>query len=232
MAKDNYKVCRDDIYVGEVANTDSIYRYNGETSLFRTKPSQLSTGSWFHYRSMLFVPNEQKLANDLLYSSPNYPILNITDDDTCLSIKTDTIVVKDACNLAQILEYLKYNVELTIEDIIDIRKKLFTGNFAMDNCELFGWKEDQPEDWTYYENNQPITDRKLLKQRIAEAKAEQKAGSRSFSGSGEAILNREYFDVLYGLGGDIGELITLDDERINAFTPHKEEGPIKKLRRF
>lgn len=232
MRNPNYKVCRDNIYVGEVAKTNSIYRYEGDTDFFRTKPGQLNTGSWFHYRSMLFVPSEQKLADDLLYSATNYPILNITDDDICLGINTDTIIIKDACNLAQLLEYLNYNQELTFEDLVDIRKKLFTGRFAMDNCELFGWKEDQPEDWTYYEGyNQPITDSRRIKQKIADAKKDQNAGHRMFTGTSEGILRREYWDVLDSMGNK--RLIdVLSGERINAFTPAEEEGLVKKLKRF
>jgi len=52
----------------------------------------------------LFVPNEEKESNDLLYRSPSYPILNITDDDTCLNLGEKSIVIKDATNLAELLE--------------------------------------------------------------------------------------------------------------------------------
>ena len=57
---------------------------------------------------MLFVPNEDKLSNDLLYKTPNYPILNVTDDETCLNLGEKSIVVKDAYNLAALLEYFGY----------------------------------------------------------------------------------------------------------------------------
>lgn len=140
MVTRNYKVSRDDICVGLVARTDNIYRYEGDTDFFCTKPGQLSVGSWFSYRSMLFVPNEDKLANDLLYKSPNYPILNITDDDICLKLG-EGIIIKGTCNLAPLLEYFGYNKELVFEDIMRIRKTFFTGHFAQDNCELFGWKK-------------------------------------------------------------------------------------------
>lgn len=232
MSKVNYKVCRDNIFVGEVARTNSIYRYEGDIDFFRTKPSQLTTGSWFHYRSMLFVPNEQKLANDLLYRSPNYPILNVTDDETCLNISSDTIVIKDACNLAQLLEYFGYNKELTFEDLVAIRKNFFTGRFAMDNCELFGWKEHQPEDATYYENGQEITDPRKLKRRIEEARAEQRAGHRSFSGVSEHVLPREYWDVLDRMGNNTSTAVLTGYEKTDIFAPHKQEGPIKKLSMF
>ena len=142
--------CRDNIYVGEVVRTDSIYRYEGDDNFFRTKPGQLSTGSWKSYRSMLFVPNENKLSNDLLYRSPNYPILNVTDDETCLNLRENSIVIKDACNLAALLEYFGYKKDLTFEDIMKIRKIFFTGRFAKDHCQLFGCRETMAEDVTFY----------------------------------------------------------------------------------
>ena len=46
MENKKYVVCRDNIYVGEVVRTDSIYRYEGDVNFFRTNPGQLSTGSW------------------------------------------------------------------------------------------------------------------------------------------------------------------------------------------
>ena len=106
MENRKYKVCRDNIYVGEVVRTDAIFRYEGDSDFLCTKPGQLDIESWFSYRSMLFVPNEEKLSNDLLYKSPNYPILNITDDEICLGLREKSIVIKDACNLAILLEYL------------------------------------------------------------------------------------------------------------------------------
>lgn len=233
MSKVNYKVCRDDIYVGEVAKTAFIYRYEGDIDFFRTKPGQLSTDSWFHYRSMLFVPNEQKFANDLLYKSPNYPVLNVTDDETCLNIVSDTIVIKDACNLAQLLEYFGYKKELTLEDLIAIRKKFFNGRFAMDNCELFGYKESQPEDYTYYENGIEITDPRKINIKIEQERALQRAGHRSFTGISESVLPREYWDVLAEMGNNsMIDVLTGFDEKMNAFEPNKQEGPIKKLRMF
>ena len=232
MENKKYKVSRNNIYVGEVVRTDRIYRYEGDNDLFRTKPGQLDTESWFYYRSMLFVPNEEKLSNDLLYRSPSYPILNVTDDETCLDLGEKSIVIKGACNLAALLEYFGYNKDLTFEDIMRIRKTFFTGRFAMDNCELFGWKETKPEDWTYYKNGVEVTDPKELKRRIAQERRSQQAGHRSFTGVSESVLPREYWDVLDKMGdNDLMHAIKWN-EKMNAFAPDKQEGPIKKLTRF
>lgn len=232
MENRKYNVSRDNIYVGEVVRTGSIYRYEGDTELFRTKSGQLSADRWFSYRSMLFVPNEEKLSNDLLYRSPSYPILNVTDDETCLGLGEKSIVIKDACNLAALLEYFGYNKNLTYEDIMRIRKTFFTGRFAKDNCELFGWKEIMAEDVTFYAYGKEVTDPKELKRRRRQFRAEQAAGHRSFSGISESILPREYWDVL----DDRGDNTLMDaiqwHEKMDAFAPHKQEVSVKKLKRF
>lgn len=224
-------VCRDNIYVGEVVRTNRIYRYEGEHDLFRTKPGQLSTGPWISYRSMLFVPNEERLSDDLLYKSPSYPILNVTDDETCLNLNEGSIFVKDACNLAALLEYFGYDKELTYRDIVQIRKQFFTGRFGKDNCELFGYKEIMPEDCKYFRDGIEITDPRELKRRIAQARKTQQAGHRMFVGISESVLPREYWDTLDEMGDkDLKHAIEWH-EKMNAFKPAKEEGLIRKLRR-
>lgn len=232
MENRKYKVKRDNIYVGEVVRTDKIYRYEGDSDFFNTKPGQLKTGGWFHYRSMLFVPNEDRLSNDLLYTSPSYPILNVTDDETCLGLGEKSIVIKDACNLAELLEYFGYNKDLTFEDIMRIRKTFFTGSFGMDNCELFGWKESQPEDCRYFKNGVEITDPEELEIIIEQERRKQQAGHRSFIGVSESVLSREYWNILDKMGDNSLMDATIWHEKMNAFAPHKQEGPIRKLTRF
>ena len=233
MENKKYVVCRDNIYVGEVVRTDSIYRYEGEHNFFNTKPGQLSTGSWRSYRSMLFVPNEDNLSNDLLYRTPNYPILNVTDDETCLNLGENNIVIKDACNLAALLEYFGYKKDLTYEEIMKIRKTFFTGRFAKDNCQLFGWKETMAEDLTFYIKGEVVTNPRELERRRRQFRAEQQAGHRMFSGVSESPLPREYWDILDDRGDNtLMDVIEGWDEKMNAFAPHKEEGPVKRLKRF
>lgn len=232
MKNRRYKVSRENIYVGEVVRTDSVYRYEGETDFFRTKPGQLDVTSWYSYRSMLFVPNYENFANDLLYQSPNYPILNVTKDDTCLNLGEKSIVIKDACNLAPLLKYFGYNEKLTFKDIMDIRKTFFTGRFAKDNCELFGWKETMAEDVTFYVNGVEVTSPEEIEKRRERFRADQQAGHRSFCGVSASVLPREYFDVLDARGDNsLMDAISFH-EKMDAFKPDKNEGPIKRLRRF
>ena len=233
MENKKYVVCRDNIYVGEVVRTDSIYRYEGDDDFFRTKPGQLRAGSWRSYRSMLFVPNEDKLSNDLLYRTPNYPILNVTDDETCLNLGENSIVIKDACNLATLLEYFGYKKDLTYEDIIKIRRTFFTGNFAENNCELFGYKETMAEDLTFYDKGKKVTNPIALAKRRMQYRLDQLAGHRMFSGVSDSPLPSEYWDVLDERGNNsFMDVIEGWDEKMNAFAPHKEEDPVKRLKRF
>ncbi len=135
MENKKYKVCRDDIYVGEVIKTNIIYRYEGPNKYCHIKNGQLNTIVYKTFRSILFVPNEYKLANDLLYNSPNYPILNVTDDNTCMSLGSSSIVVHNACNLASLLKHFNYQKELTYDDILKIRKSFFNGKFIRNNID-------------------------------------------------------------------------------------------------
>lgn len=230
MNKKNYTVYRNSIFVGKVVKASSIYRLDSEFRFFKTEPGQLLANPYIPYRSMLFVPNEDQMAQDLLYNSPCYPILNISNDEKCLSLGDDSVVVEDSCNLEQLLEYFGYAKELTLEDIIKIRKTFFTGRFAKDNCELFGLRESNPEDWTFYENGKILTDEKKIQKRIAKIKA---SGERSFSGVFDSVLQKEYFDVLDTMGDETLSCKVLKSKfKIDSFAPHKEEGFVKKLSRF
>lgn len=145
MENRKYKVCRDNIYVGEVIRTRCVYRCR-TTSVSNEKLGQLDVDNWRSYRNILFVPNEDGLASDLLYKSPNYPILNISDDEKYVYFNDRIVLVKDAYNLAELLKYFGYKEEFTYEDIVRIRKNFFTRKFVYDNCELFGYKEMKPKD--------------------------------------------------------------------------------------
>jgi len=233
MENRKYVVCRDNVYVGEVIATSRIYRLKGERDFFRKKTGQLMTGAYNSYRSMLFVPDENNLANDLLYKTPNYPVLNLTDDETCLNLGEKSIVINDACNLALLLQYFGYNEELTYEDIIKIRKTFFTGRFAKDHCELFGWKEITAEDLTFYSKGKVVTNPIALKLARMNFRFEQMAGHRSFSGISESPLPREYYDILDDRGNNtLADILAGWATKTDTFAPHKNEGPIRKLTRF
>lgn len=232
MENKKYLVCRDNIYVGEVVKAYNINRYEVDVDLLEKKSRQLDTGFWVSYRSMLFVTTDNKLSNDLLYNSPNYPILNVTDDDFCLNLEKNSIVIRNACNLAILLQYFGYKEELTYEDIMKIRKTFFTGRFAKDYCELFGYRETMAEDLTFYNNGQVVTNTKELEKLRRKFRRDQQLGHRSFSGVSEGSLPREYFRILDDRGDNsLMDVINGFDERINAFKPHKQEILVRKLKR-
>jgi len=223
MKNKKYVVSRDDIYVGEVVRTDSICRNEGDRNFFRIKPGQLYTGVWRSYRSMLFVPDEQKLSNDLLYNTPNYPILNVTDDETCLNLGKKSIVLSDAYNLAVLLEYFGYKKDLSYEDIIKIHDTFFTGRFGMDNSKLFGMEEFIPSGFKPNITNEDER-YELYKQSVS------LGSKRQFGSISTSELPRELMDVL-DIRGNNSSVYGWGN-KIDAFTPHKEEGRVRKLKKF
>ena len=143
MENINYKVNRDDVHVGSVIYTDMsrIYRVVDDYRTVNSLKGKLTTNVWKTFRNMLFVPTEDKYCDDLLFNSKKYPILNMTDDDKVLSLEGDQILISDACNLSLLLQHFDYADKLGYEDLLRIRNTFFTGRFAMDNCELFGFTE-------------------------------------------------------------------------------------------
>lgn len=200
MKDTKYVVCRDHIYVGEVIRycSEDVFKSTGFL------PRNLELDGYFSYRSMLFVPDEKNLSNDLLYQSPPYPILDITDDDLCLYAQNnENIVIQNAYNLAPLLEYFGYDKELSYEDIMMIRKVFFTDRFFKDHSRLFGYKEQISQ--------------------IGRSKF------KIFTEMDEHLLPREYFDVLDDLGDNSFWYSFCGLGKRNVFTPDKHEGSIKKL---
>lgn len=192
----------------------------------------MKVGCCESYRSILFVPNKEKLSNDLLYRGPSYPILNLTDDDMCLSLEPGSIVIRNACSLAPLLKYFGYNEECSFEDIMWIRRTFFTGRFAKDHCRLFGYKETMADDLIFYCNGEKV-DAGVEVDRIKRAfRADQDAGRRIFSETPDGVLPREYFGVLDERGDNTFIEAIQGYGKMNAFAPYKEEGPVKKLTRF
>lgn len=224
MKNRQYVISRDRVYVGVVVRAYNISCkcINDDVKDINTK---LSVDAWKRFRSILFVPNQERLACDLLYKSPNYPILNMSDNEI---VKETEIIIKDVLSLAKLLQYFNYNEQLTYEDIIMIRNRFLTGKFAKDNCNLFGYKETMAEDVTFFNDGVEVTNPKELAMRRAEFRFSQKLGSRSFSGIYESPLPKEYFDLLDDLGDNTFlEIIGGWSKRINAFIPDKEEGQKK-----
>lgn len=233
MKTRKYIVDRDNVYVGKVIKASSVYRANSEGVY--TKPGNLYPTKYLEYRTMLFTPNENKLADDLLYDSPNYPILNITDPSICLSFISDSIAISNICNLSELLRYFKYDEKLSYHDILKIRKKFFAAGFAQNNCTLFGLKEKKAEDINFYDaNGNVITDVKELKKLRNNFRKYQRNCHRIFmvDPNNHSEISREYFHTLSVLSDKTIEDFLLDNEEMDAFKPNRNELNVKKLRRL
>ncbi len=221
MTNKNYIVNRDNVYVGEVVEiTNNVCRRGSYIDYLNVKKGKLAIYSWMSYRSMLFTVDDNKMANDLLYKTPVYPILNITDDDICLNLKIGSVVLNEAYNLSSILQYFNFNDELKIEDLVKIRKMFFTGRFGMDNSRLFGMEEFIPDDF-----KADIIDSderyKLYKESL------KLSSTRQFGYVAKNELPRELMSVLDERGRSKNKLVFTD-----PFRPSFKEGYVKKLTKF
>lgn len=94
-------------------------------------------------RGMLFNVNEDGLANDLIYTTPNnYPI-------DVIEPKFDAeneFIIKFYVELEELLKYMGYGIDLTQSDLNQIYWKLITHCFWIWHHadELLGWKELRP----------------------------------------------------------------------------------------
>lgn len=231
MENRKYVVNRDDIYVGEVVQTSTIYRYKRHEK-YTDASNKIGAASAYGCRSMLFVPNSNVFAEDLLYNSPNYPILNMTNDDICLNLDVNAIVVREPLCLAPLLEYFGYAEQLGYEDIVKVRKQFFDGTFARENAELFGYKPVMAKDLYFYKHGEVIEDARKLRKLRMKYEWDHRGDRRKFRYSEDGPLPRYYFDELDKFG-DISLLpALLWHERTDSFVPDKKEGKIKKLSKF
>lgn len=215
-------VSRDLIHVGEVAYVcqNGIGQYPANYLPIhpwdRVKANEYYINCWQSYRSMLFIPTEQGLAHDLLYRSPNYPVLNMCAPAACNDL---SILIKDAYNLGALLQYFGYEEQLTLQDIQSIRERFFTGRFGMDNCGLFGMKEYIPDHFKAYQDGVEVMD---PNKRYELYKESLSLGSeRQFGDLPTTILPRELMDILDERGRNSSRCGFYD-----AFEPSEKEGKI------
>ena len=224
----NYVVNREDIYVGILSGTIpkkiEVFPNGMYANLLKLNEEQIYTSfddrrylldhkthlcyengcGWYmdgeFRRNMLFILDSDKLANDLLYDSPHYPVFNITEHEKCL---TAPISFKNnVYQMKRLLEYFKYPEKLTYDNILQIKKQFF-GDFILDNCELFG----------FYETNSDETGREMY---------DLFGNHRTFNNDikENAVLPRCYFI----------NLATLRCRTKDWFIPNELEGPIKSLK--
>ena len=232
MENRKYLVNRDNIHVGEVIQTSTIYRYNGYDNFLGTDYNKIGVASAYGLRSMLFVPNNDLFADDLLYASPNYPILNMTDDDVCLNLEVDAVFLRQPLCLAPLLQYFGYAEQLGYDDVLKIRKQFFDGSFAKKNAELFGFKPVMAEDLVFYKYGEVIEDSKRLEKARRQYERDHRGDNRRFRAVKDGPLPREFFEKL----DDFGDLSLVQallwHEKRDVFIPSNKDGKIKKLSKF
>ena len=198
----NYNI--DNIYVGELVNTNRIYRWYHES---KNKSEIISDSPWevdkyIKLRNILFSLTKDNLSNDLLYDSPNYPILNISSYNTLSKLNNNLTIIKDATKLKILLEYFGYKNNLDESDIIKIKNTFFKPTFILDLSLLFGYIEVE-------DNNFDIKDIYT---------------NRLFKNINKSILPKEYFL----------SLINLKDYKSNniKYDTFKPKEHIKKLIKY
>lgn len=230
MKNRNYKVNRNQVYVGEVIEP----HFSEISNTSSRRKSKINVHLYYPCRSMLFVPTEQNLANDLLYQSPNYSIVHYMDNRFFVCTMPDPnhkkIVIQGAYQLEPLLKYFGYQETLTYQDIVKIRKTFFTGRFGMDHCKLFGMEEFIPDDFKFYKHGKEVTDPDQLHERYKQGLCLD--SHRTFGHLPDSVLPRELMDVLDKRGNHSLLQMIKWDEKLNSFTPDKKEGPIKKLTKF
>lgn len=186
----NYKVNRDQVYVGSVLNITKNNRveiHDGSASMIfnRIPESQKENlmechGHLYTHnphvhityinrqfeqtlygktygRTMLFATDENKYADDLLFDTPNYPIVNISRNEDCIN---KPFLINRCFNFGKILRYYEYPEILEFSDLKQIEEYFFRdGDYILDNCELFGIKEsDQFSDKATYDSKGRLRD--------------------------------------------------------------------------
>lgn len=163
MESKDYKVNRDDVFVGILSATQKdkiIYDKNGVWdsgvateleiySRYTGKEHELNAKIMYNmfstkeenHRTIIFTLDDNNHCNDLLFNCPRYPIFNISDDNKCLNAD---LSIKYCCNFSKFLEYFGFPNELSFYDVQNFTNNFF-GDFVLDNCNLFGVKETDSE---------------------------------------------------------------------------------------
>lgn len=122
---------RDELYVGRLIKLGE-YNKNNYKDIKNIKSlsmlEMMDMYGCYDCRKVLFTINEEKQTNDILFSSPNYPIFDTTED-----IYPGTILIEEYVNLKNILIYLEFNEEITVKDIVRIYNYILKCNNSLPN---------------------------------------------------------------------------------------------------
>lgn len=238
---------RDSIYIGQIAKIYGVKEHNKENLckyVLQIEEGDLYYLSFVPYRSILFTLDENRFSTDLLYDSPKYPILNITDKGYFDELRKDKgnnhgmVVVKDSYNLDELLKRFNFDDELSLEDIIRIRQKIFNSKFLYDNCKEFGLRRSLPPSNVTHisivdmpKTHYPTLIRNKLIYLFAKMFRQEGFEMDTCQSYAKNFYMLKYWYAIRNLGDD--ELLDFFskgfDINLDAFKPAKIEGPIKKL---
>ena len=145
----NYVIARKDVCAGELLKPGGIVNIKVDSTdeeLVDQEYNNQGVKKVAFYggivcRGMLFSVNENGLSNDLIYDSPEYPIDGIKPEHNV----TSNCIITHYVELEALLKHLKYNDELTQDDLNNIFNKLITHTKWLDcHPELVGWANGKP----------------------------------------------------------------------------------------
>lgn len=127
----NYSISRSNIYTGVLVRGYKIERAHDD--FFERREGEYYLTAYNPYRSMIFSLSENRLAMDLLYDTPEVPVLNYSDVSLVLP---NRLMVDYAVNVSLLLERLGFDEYLEYEDILKF-KDMLNDNLLFENINLF-----------------------------------------------------------------------------------------------
>lgn len=219
MKYSNYIIDRASIYIGIVVEN------KGEVCSLEDKSNKHYLSSYCAYRPIIFTFDEERQANDLLYNSTNYPVLNYSFEYSYRNPNNKIVVIDTFC-LNDLLKYLGYLELLDLNDIIHIQKEIFTYKFLYENSSLFGYERISPDDKTKYDYLSNHLEELTPEQKIKGRKIV-KVNSYYYAKTKEGIFSDELFELLCKCANSNISLLLGDGN----FKPNKNEGMVRRLRR-
>ena len=126
------KVYRDEIYLGQVVSAS--FFSNDHEHIFAEINQTL--------RGILFTIDQYGYADDLLYASSAYPIINHKKERYYFPMGKH-IIIPNAQSLGTLLQICGYDVYVSFQEMQEIKESLFTKGFIENYHELFGLVQDE-----------------------------------------------------------------------------------------
>ena len=186
------QIKRDNIYVGSVEFGGIIRRKGNLTIKPGVKPGDLYMSSSQVSRSILFVKGTDNKAYDILNLGYHYPILT-NESNYQEGEQYNEYLVTGIFNLGPLLKELGFDEYINLSEI-NMIKYIFTYDFLIKNCHLFGVGLLTSEEMESYRGCSTY-----LSPSYKEGKLNvTQIGNNYYGVKEEGVLPVEYFDVLKG----------------------------------